>query len=283
MYNVKQIIYDNEVHYRIYSKPIKKLEKLPVEEEKALRDKSKLERKKSTEGETVDSEVIYNAEADFKVSNLNRAKDNIYKLALANKFDYFANITFNDSVDRYDYTKIVAKMSKFLNNYKSRKNPNLQYLIVPEKHKDGAYHFHGLFSGIEPSELEHAVNNKLGSKYYGLKMYVDYKTKERPIYNWKSYTCGFSQLTEIMDNEKACAYITKYITKELVESTKGKKRYWYSKGLKKPQINDIYIKELEDLHLELGSISTYRKQIRVDKEGFQNEITYYVIKNMEND
>lgn len=51
-------------------------------------------------------------------------------------------LTFDGSkVDRYDYNICLTKCCQWLNNQHKRYAPDLAYLFVPEKHKDGAYHF----------------------------------------------------------------------------------------------------------------------------------------------
>ena len=37
------------------------------------------------------------------------------------------------------------------------------YLVVPERHKDGAYHFHGLFGGLNDSEKWNAKKREFAT------------------------------------------------------------------------------------------------------------------------
>lgn len=73
-----------------------------------------------------------------------RAKARIFDLALCNyDFKYFVTWTLSaDKCDRYDYKAIVRNLGQWLDNRVRRSG--LKYLIVPELHKDGAVHFHGL-------------------------------------------------------------------------------------------------------------------------------------------
>lgn len=74
----------------------------------------------------------------------------------------------------------------------------MSYLIFPERHKDGAVHFHGLVSG----------NLKMSDS--GRKT-----SRGQAILNCESWTLGFST-SVLLDDSKAnvCGYIMKYITKE---------------------------------------------------------------------
>ena len=102
------------------------------------------------------------------------------------------------------------------------------YLVVPEQHKDGAFHFHGLFSGID--YLPFTFSGKLDKQ-------------GRPIYNIGSYKWGFTTATKVGDSAKASSYLCKYVTKDLCAVTAGKKRYWASKNVKRPEIIELDIME----------------------------------------
>ena len=49
------------------------------------------------------------------------------------------------------------------------------------------------------------------------------RDKGEPIYNLDNYKFGWSTMTRVRDNKACTRYITKYITKELMESISGKK------------------------------------------------------------
>lgn len=62
------------------------------------------------------------------------------RLALANDFRWFVTLTLApDKVDRYDAGEVVRKLSQWCNNQVKRRG--LKYVLVPERHKDGALHF----------------------------------------------------------------------------------------------------------------------------------------------
>lgn len=152
----------------------------------------------------------------------------IYDIARANKWEWFVTLTFNpDKVNRYDYTDCTKKLSQWLKNAK-KKSSDMKYIVVPELHKDGAYHFHGLFADCE--ELGFVDS---GVSYSG-----------RPVYNVGSYKLGFTTAMKIDDLSKTCSYLTKYITKELCANTKNKKRYWTSRNVELPEVIDLHVENL---------------------------------------
>ncbi|WP_104802852.1 rolling circle replication-associated protein [Blautia marasmi] len=203
-YNVKCLHYVNgDTETRIYSRPIrigvKKEEK--KKEEKRTAQQTEEQKKRSAE------------------SSMNRTKNKIYEIARANKWQWFLTLTFSqEEVDRYDYSACTKALSKWLNNIR-RLAPDMVYLFVPEQHKDGAWHFHGV--------INHAEGIKIAPSGH-------YTKDNQPIYNVSSYSLGYSTATEVDNTDAVSRYITKYVTKDLCEHTKGKKRYWVSRNASRP-------------------------------------------------
>ena len=130
--------------------------------------------------------------------SLSRAKNKIFDIAFINSdlWKYFVTLTLDkEKIDRYDKKEINIKLRRWLENMV--RNYDLNYLIIPEYHKDGAIHFHGLFSG------------DLRLSYVGL------DKKGRKMYNLNSWRYGFSTAIALDDNRSAVSsYITKYVTKD---------------------------------------------------------------------
>lgn len=196
-------------------------------------------------------------------NSMARAKNNIFYLARSNSWEWFVTLTFNpDKVDSFDYDEVTKKLSLWLNNAR-KKCPDMKYLVVPEQHKSGRWHFHGIFSNID----------ELGFIDSGLKT-----KKNEPIYNLNVYRLGFSTATKVSSTEKVSKYISKYITKDVCLSTKGKKRYWHSKNLYKAEIQDtiLTVDEKEKLINMLSSDILHIKST-VNKE-FGFGVTYIEVK-----
>lgn len=207
MYNCKVKVYcDTELQTRVYSKPVYTGQK----------DKPDKNRVRSAEDE----------ERSLKVST-NRSLAKIYDLARSNVWDWFITLTFSpDKVNRFDYDECVGKLSKWLNNLR-RSAPDLKYLVVPELHKDGAYHFHGLLActcGIDFVPSGHYTGGQM-------------------IYNIGQYKLGFTTATKVNNNSAVTKYITKYVTKDLVAHTKHKRRYWGSRNLSLPEESTYYLED----------------------------------------
>lgn len=154
-------------------------------------------------------------------SNISRARNKIYEYCICNEFDYFLTLTINqDNYNRRDLKTYYKDFSQFIRDYRKKYNIDIQYLFVPEQHKDGSWHLHGLIKGIPFNHF--SINDN------GYLDWLAYKNK-----------FGFISLDKIRDREACSVYMTKYITKEFYRNTKinkGNKLYYVSKGLKTSEI-----------------------------------------------
>lgn len=74
-----------------------------------------------------------------------RARSAVRDIALCTEFTHFVTLTLDAGmIDRYDMGEIVRKLNRWLDNRVRR--DGLAYVLVPERHKDGAVHFHGFFN-----------------------------------------------------------------------------------------------------------------------------------------
>lgn len=170
-------------------------------------------------------------------------RNEIIDLALNNLelWEYFITLTFNDKElgGTYNHNKALEKLKNWL-IVQRRNNPNMYYLIVPEFHKSGRLHFHGLVGNVPNWQLEKSrKNNRL------------IKVNGKQIYNLLNYKLGYSTISFIEDKFRVSLYISKYVTKELID-LKNRKRYWYSRNLTKPKIYYSYFNgDLIDLSTKL--------------------------------
>lgn len=189
-----------------------------------------------TESEKVHTFELYEptpeqSEHSAQVSR-SRTVSQIYEISRANVWEYFLTLTFDRrKLDSSDYDLLCNKVSKWINNIRSRYAPDLKYLIVPELHKDGIhYHFHGLLSHIGNMTLKDSGIIKNGHKIYNLE-------------NWKY---GFSTVSKVLDTGRVSSYITKYISKDLCAVAKNKRRYWCSRNCDRAKVK-IYNLDYEDI------------------------------------
>lgn len=272
-YNVKVIDYLEGQEIRIYSDLINKKALIDNQEEnvkpkpkdfKTCREKQITIEDYTEELEKQNKNRVKAHERSM-YSSVNRSVNSIYEIARSNKWEYFLTLTFNpDKVDSTDYDCVVKKLSMWINNFKKKYAPNLKYLIVPELHKSGRYHFHGLLADIGNAEL------------------IDSGKKDKDnevIYNLGNYKLGFTTCTRIKDLDRVSKYIGKYITKDLCCVTFGKKRYWNSKNLDKPTVKK-YIMSHEEIMDMVDSVSnriTFSKEVNCGL--YDMKTTYYQLKN----
>lgn len=153
-------------------------------------------------------------------SSLSRTKRNIKEIALCNDFDYFATFTLSSkSCDRFSLQAVQELMHKSFKAYK-RKYKDFRYIFITEKHKDGAFHFHGLVKGLK--DLYTNDNGYLSSYFFN--------------------KLGFNSFSKIKDYERTCNYICKYITKDCIKN-ENNQVYFRSKGLKKASISVLDLDE----------------------------------------
>lgn len=306
IYNTKILVFGNGMmQIRRYKEPV--IANLLTDEDKdtrkEIREREREKRKRADadlkrrnpfldEGERMSVEVLpedeivrltlEELEERQKLSvraSMSRTINKLYEYARSGDWEWFLTFTFADNnVDRYNYDHCCRVLRKWCNNTKTRYCPDMRYLIVPEQHQNGAWHYHGLFSGIDNLKMTVATNNKKDSPYFGDKLRVSYPHGAY-IYNLPSFGFGYTTATQIQDTYKAGNYILKYVTKDLVMDTKYRNRYFCSRGLKRAtgyreiMQDDDFVLFLSDLERD-GYMVNYRKKAVVDTPGYSNEVEY---------
>jgi len=170
--------------------------------------------------------------------SMKRTKENIRDLVINNDFTHWGTVTYDSKkINRYDLEEIQKKTSQYLKNIKKRYDNNMQYLLIFEQHKDKAWHGH-MFLKTLAVHMENATTKK-GN---------DMTENGQSVLNWKLWAnkFGFTKFLDIShlygnssenytELLKVSNYITKYITKDLIELRANKKKYWASRGLTKPK------------------------------------------------
>lgn len=162
-------------------------------------------------------EVVDDDDYQPSVTSLRRTKTLIKDIVLCNDFELFCTFTFDpNKVDRFNLNRCWGIMSRWLHHQRDL-SPDMKYLVIPEMHKSGAWHFHALISGYK-STLKASSH----SSPYG-----------RQIYNITSYRSGFSTAVYIDDKEAVSYYVQKYITKDFVKKF-NQRRFFCSRNLIRP-------------------------------------------------
>lgn len=182
--------------------------------------------------------VQKNSVNDSKLEcNISRAKQSIFELSICNEWDYFMTLTLDSNkYNREDLEKYHNDLTQYIRNLRRKYKSNIQFLLVPELHKDGkTWHMHGLIKGIPLEKLEKfKLGDKMGKKI------AERVKKGCDVYNWPDYCnkFGFCDLEPIRNPEAISKYITKYINKSLNDTVKelGAHLYYHSRGLNKAEV-----------------------------------------------
>lgn len=201
----------------------------------------------------IDEKAIERKKEHSLYSSLNRTRSALYMYARQCKWEYFITLTYSPDMieNRYDFSLCMKKCSRWIRNCQNRKANDLLYLLVPEQHKDGAWHIHGLLCNTTGLTFTDS-----GKRFDG-----------KIVYNLDDWKLGFSTATKVTDTYKVSSYITKYITKDLCVVTTGKQRYFVSKTIPKPKTFtalidpdevDSFIQEVADSY---GADLEYQKDV----------------------
>lgn len=163
---------------------------------------------------------------DFKLANnLSRARSRVRELAHCNNWEYFVTLTLDaEKVDRFDLDGSFKRISQFIRNYNKQHSCCIKYLIIPEQHKNGAWHFHGLMTGFPAKAFCKNANGYLD--------WIDYSKR-----------FGYISLSPVRDPVKCANYISKYVTKSTGDNIDiGHHSYYCSRGLNgKEELQTIYV------------------------------------------
>lgn len=251
-YNVKVIEYPNgEVQLRRYSTSMVSHIDDPYEKDVIVNpfDFTEVQEVKAFDSVTKKS---ISSQADNELRSFNRTKQKVFEYARCVAWEWFVTFTFApEKINRYDYNACSKAIRKWLNNQR-RNAPDLQYLIVPERHKDGAYHFHGLLANTGTMKFEDSGHTT--------------RAKE-PIYNMTKWSNGFTTATRIKDIHSVSKYVGKYITKDMCCLTKGLQRYFVSNNLPKPYTSTFLVTGDNDFYelLEMLSNSLGKELVNISR------------------
>ena len=158
--------------------------------------------------------------------SMQRSKKNLIDYAFNNQWTHFATFTVNSELcDRRSLAACNKKIGTMLNQFRRYFCEGFRYMIVPEKHEDGAFHYHGLVTFPEGQE------------------FTPVRVKGRTLNTIDYFTefLGYNSFSLIKNQIKAAKYITKYIDKQLKaghirnirEQIPDAKLLLHSRGLRK--------------------------------------------------
>lgn len=170
--------------------------------------------------------------------SISRTKSRIFELAMCNEFSFFCTFTTSEKKvkDRYNLEEFQKSFAQFIRNLNRKRDKKIVYLLIPEKHKDGAWHLHGLIEGLE-------IGTDL--REFSLEEHLPYRLRTmlingEKVYNWDKYSnkYGYFTASKIRNKDAVSAYICKYITKDLAKKVResGQHLYFASQGLKRREL-----------------------------------------------
>lgn len=190
-----------------------------------------------------------NAEKDIRFTDLEnkeratrRSKQKIFDMAFLNDWDYFITLTFDKKKvgDRKDLDCLKKKTLQTFKDW--TKKYNIKYLLIPELHKDGALHWHGLLRDLNNRIILEKTKDFTdgGREIYNIKSWADYK----------GFNTAVKISKDIESRSKVSSYISKYISKG--EDKIFDKYYYCSNGL----VNSPKVEYLDSVPLDffLGEV-----------------------------
>ena len=93
--------------------------------------------------------------------SISRTKRIIWEYAMCNVWEYFVTLTLDaEKVDRYDLKSVYEKfrgmmlqINASVTNDDWGRQKKIEYVLIPEFHKNGAVHFHGLMRGFHKTDI----------------------------------------------------------------------------------------------------------------------------------
>lgn len=202
-----------------------------------------------------DENIRYAKWIDNMSRSADQSLDRFYGYALSNEWDYFITLTTDKmKVDRYDDDAVKALWRECRRTLQ-RFDENVRILIVPERHKDGALHFHGLVGTERTWTMKLAVNPRTGNQMYsssGTPLF------EFPFWNYGMATCAiidFGKEGEDLDlspaahRRRVTNYLMKYVTKNFGIEYR-KRRFYHTLNLcnKTKEVLNLLPEELEGVY-----------------------------------
>lgn len=191
---------------------------------------------------------------------LMRARRDLRRIINANINQYgvsskFVTLTFRDNVENIEFANNEFRQFIKRLNYKvyGQKCSKIKYSAVVEFQKRGAVHYHVIFYNLE---------------------YIEAKDLESVWGN------GFVKINKIDDVDNVGAYVCKYMAKDANDNRLiGKKMYFNSRGLIKPQEQYIDDEDIENLRKSLPyECLTYKQEFSNDYMGYIEYEQYNLLK-----
>lgn len=176
---------------------------------------------------------------------ISRAKKVVLELALCNKWEWFGTFTLDKTkYDRFNLDKWYKDFTQWIRDQRKKYGVSIRYVLVPELHQDGAWHMHGLLSGLPPT-VPFAELRKQGWR-------VPDKLVVGGYYCWLGYhkKFGFNSLGPVRSPVGASFYMAEYVGKDISGNTipVGRHLYYACKGLNRSSLHGQIYGECDSLN-----------------------------------
>lgn len=133
-------------------------------------------------------------------SSVSRLKSRVQELILCNNWNSFVTFTLDKSKRNRDSIDTFEDLTRHLKYIRQTRCSELRYMLLLEQHKNGGYHGHALM--FLPADFiadEFIINSN------GYFEWVDISSR-----------FGFMSIKPYDGTLRACNYVTKYVTKDLI-------------------------------------------------------------------
>lgn len=162
--------------------------------------------------------------------NISRTRNAVLGLGMCNKWEYFVTATLDPKkYDRYDLPIWRKDFSQWIRDQRKATGHEFKYLFIPERHpKSGAWHMHGLISGVPWDYLKPFVPYVHPEKLW---------TKGYRYHEKMQGKFGFNSFGRIRNQAAAARYALKYVAKGIGECDldNGVHLYYASQKLNRPE------------------------------------------------
>lgn len=187
-------------------------------------------------------------------NTLHKAKTNILRIVNSNTWTYFITLTYAEDItiehSKDDICRFIKKLRQIY--------PQFRYLYVIELTKRGRPHFHVL--------VDYDIST------------TDMKEYER--YLAEIWSHGFTKVKQITNSKGAGHYISKYLTKEPIDTSC--KLYGYSRNCSKPlEVKCLDTREPIEILKDMDMDVVYSSSYTIDYN--KNQVNYFVMEDKKNE
>lgn len=193
-----------------------------------------------------------NSSKTILVSNAKRSHLSCQRLCKANSDSWKTFITLTIADNITDLKDANSRFHNWTSNIRKLKK-DFKYIAVPEFQKRGAVHYHVLSNlDLEDKKIIYEQKIKKGNA-----------KKCDHIFDVKYWPHGYVRVDFIKnDDKKIYSYICKYMTKDIDTKLFGKKRYFFSQNLDKPEEEFLNLSNDKDYNYFLNLLQDKKIQYK---------------------